>query len=231
MPPRLPGGRHARAVPLPPAYVFRDPAATAVAAGRVPARPRPRRRRGGAGRLGRLGQPAQQRRLRNRHHVRLDVLVGRHRGDLAGLLGLDLRAGGNADRQRLRALQPGRQRSAVLFLLAERLGRGRLRLPRRQRHRRHRHQRLDAVRGELDRAVDQLHHRLGHDQRHHLRERVVRAAGVLRRRPDADRGGRQWRRWRKRGRDDGPGRALESGGQQHHVFVGLAALDCAPREP
>ena len=169
-----------------------------------------------------LGQPAHQRRLRRRQHVRLDLLGGRHRGDLAGLPRLGLRAGGNADRQRLRALQPGRQRPAVLLLLAERLGRGRLRLPRRQRHRRHRHQRLDAVRGELDRAVDQLHHRLGHHQRDDLRQRVVRAAGVLRRRPVADR--------RRPGGGGGGGGTTAPAAPASlavtgdHVVVGLAVL-------
>ena len=71
------------------------PPALAGPARLLSAAPRPRRRRDRAKRRG-TDQPAHQRRLRDRRHVRLDLLVRRHRGDLADLQRLVLRAGRHA---------------------------------------------------------------------------------------------------------------------------------------
>ena len=175
---------------------------------------RRRRPAHGRSRVRRHRQPGDQRRLRVRQHVRLELSGHRERRDEPGALRV-IRAVRRADQQRRRSVHADDRRPAEFGLHAVRLRRGQLRVHRRHRHRDHGHEHVDARCHVLQPALGHLHHRREHHQCHDLPARLVRTTHLLRRRRDPHRSRRQ---------RHGALRADRPERHRHHGILGVAGL-------
>ncbi len=144
----------------------------------------------------------------------------RHDGHVPGARGHRCPEG-DPGRPGQRPVHPGGRGQAQLDVHAERVGPGRLLLPRRDGHRHDGRLDVDPGLDVLEAVVDDVHHGRVHDLGHRLHPRLVRPGGLLRRR---HLGLRPRRRRRRRPGPDGPRGPGGPVCDRYDVLLGLPVL-------